>query len=68
MPELRHGKRELLQVAFFCLAVDAHDTGRLIEGQRTQEEIVNKTEDGRVHADPERERNDGERSESGRFA
>src|SRR6267143_2726511 len=68
MPELRHGKRELLQVAFFCLAINTHDVRGLIKRQRAQKKIMNQAEDSRVHADPESERDYSERSEPGRFA
>ena len=41
---------------------------RFFEWQRTQKKIVDKTEDRSIQADPERERQDGNDRESGRFA
>jgi hypothetical protein len=41
---------------------------RFFEWQRAQEKIVDKTEDGSIQADPERESHDSNHSESGRFA
>ena len=68
MPELRHGRRHLFQIAFLRLAVDAHDTPRLGKGQATQEKVLDQTKDGGVHSDAERESDHGKNGEPGRFA
>jgi hypothetical protein len=41
---------------------------RLLEWQAAQEEIVDQAEDGSIQPNPERERDYGEKSKSGRFA
>src|SRR5882724_11023666 len=67
MPELRHRKRHLLQIALLRLAVDSHHTLGLGKRQTAQEKILYQTKDGRVHADAEREAEHRDSRKSRRF-
>jgi hypothetical protein len=65
-PRHRHGEFE--QIALACIRIEVQEPLRVFEWQRTQEKIVDKTEDRSIQADPERESDDSNDSKSGRFA
>ena len=67
MPEFRDGKRQLLQVAFFCFPVNANDAVRLGKRQTAQKKIMHQTEDGGVHPDADGEGEDSEKGEGWRL-
>jgi hypothetical protein len=47
------------------LTRDQHEAVRIRIGQRPQDDAIHGAEDGRVRADPERERDDGDERETG---
>ena len=48
MPELWHGKRQLLQVALLCFAVDVHDARRVFERESAKEKLMNQAKNGGI--------------------
>src|SRR5437868_11954697 len=68
MPNLRHRKRQLLQVALFCFTINAHHAIRFGKWQTAQKKILYQTKNGGVHANTECQREHRERCESGRLA
>jgi hypothetical protein len=66
--EARHGNGQFKQISFACIRIDVHEPLRFFEWQWAQEKIVDKTEDRGIQADPERESQDSNEGESGRFA
>src|SRR5947207_9393473 len=60
------GKREIDRL-LLEMRKDVQQARRLLEGQSTQEEIIDQTEDSGVQSDPEREREHGEQSEPRRL-
>ena len=67
MPEARDRHGQLLQISFLRFRLNDDKPVRLGERQTSQEQIVDETENRRVHPDAERERYDGEERESGRL-
>ena len=65
--EARARDSDLGEATVLGIAVDVHYSLRLMEWQRAQEKVVDQTEDRSVQPDPERQRNDREQSEPGRF-
>src|SRR5204863_128204 len=68
MPEFRHRRRHLFQVALFRLAINAHESVRLGKREAAQEKALNQTNNGGVRANPEREWEHSDDSEPRRFA
>jgi len=68
MLKARHRDRELEQVALARVGVHVHEPLRLLEGESAQEQVVNQTKNRGVQPDSQCEREDGDKSESRRFA
>src|SRR4051812_43257118 len=67
MPVTRNRHRELGEPALLRFGLENHELVRFLKWQALQEEVVDQTEDGGVHPYAEREGQDGEKRERGRF-
>ncbi len=67
MPEARDRHREVLEISLFRFRLDNDEPIRILESEAAEEEVVDQTEDGGVHPNPERERDNSEQSEAGRL-
>src|SRR5438132_2822465 len=67
MLKTRRRNRQLEQVTLARIRIHVHQALGILERQRAKEKVVDQTEDRGVESDAERERNDGDQSESRRF-
>src|ERR1700736_1969621 len=67
MLKTRRRNRQLEQVTLARIRIHVHQALGFLERQGAQEEIVDQAEDGSVQADPEGERDDGDKAEGRRL-
>src|ERR1700730_14868872 len=63
----RRGDRELQQIAFARVRIHVDNAFGILERQGAQEEIIDQAKDGSVQADPERERDNRDKSKRRRL-
>src|SRR5206468_7956224 len=68
MPKFWNRKRKLFQITVFCFAVNPNDAIWIRERKPAQKQIMNQTEHGCVHADPDGQREHGQATKRRRFA
>ena len=67
-PELRVGELAIIAVRFLARREDRDDLGGLVRDERLEDQPVDQGEDRGVHADRQRQRDDGHGEEGGRFS